>query len=135
MSNEVENTNSSEKSTGAPSSRPAGENRGNYEGRSPEGRNSEGRNFENRSNAEGGRPGYDRNRGGKRFHSRRKICRFCKNTMTMDYRDAESLRRFVTERGKMLPRRITGTCAKHQRQLAVTIKRARVLALLPFVAK
>ncbi len=71
----------------------------------------------------------------RRFQSRRKVCRFCKNTATMNYRDPESLKRFITERGKILPRRITGTCAKHQRQLALTIKRARTLALLPFVAK
>ncbi len=71
----------------------------------------------------------------RRFQSRRKVCRFCKKTATMDYRDPDGLKRFITERGKILPRRITGTCAKHQRQLATTIKRARVLALLPFVAK
>ena len=88
---------------------------------------------------EGDRPERDRperrfnNR--RHFHARRKVCRFCKNTMTMNYRDPDGLKRFITERGKILPRRITGTCAKHQRQLALTIKRARVLALLPFVAK
>ena len=53
----------------------------------------------------------------------------------MSYRNPDELKRFVTERGKILPRRITGTCAKHQRQLSLVIKRARVLALLPFVAK
>lgn len=53
-------------------------------------------------------------------------------TLTTDYKDAAKLRRFMTERGKILPRRITGTCARHQRKLTLAIKRARVLALLPF---
>ena len=54
--------------------------------------------------------------------------------MVTDYKDAARLRRFTTERGKILPRRITGTCARHQRKLTLAIKRARVLALLPFTA-
>jgi small subunit ribosomal protein S18 len=66
---------------------------------------------------------------------KRKICKFCAKIAKIDYKDSESLRRFTTERGKIIPRRITGTCAKHQRQLARAIKRARVLALLPFVEK
>jgi small subunit ribosomal protein S18 len=76
-------------------------------------------------------------RGGrKRGFIRKKICLFCKNKVkTIDYKDADRLRRFVTERGKIIPSRITGTCAKHQRQLASAIKRARIIALLPFVAK
>jgi small subunit ribosomal protein S18 len=53
----------------------------------------------------------------------------------MDYKEPETIRRFVTDRGKILPRRVTGTCAKHQRALAREIKRARALALLPFVEK
>ena len=53
----------------------------------------------------------------------------------INYRDVDTLRRFTTERGKILPRRITGTCAKHQRELSVAIKRARILAFLPFVSK
>ncbi len=60
--------------------------------------------------------------------------RFCANKTKIDYKDADALRRYTTERGKILPRRITGTCAKHQRELAVAIKRARILGLLPFVA-
>jgi small subunit ribosomal protein S18 len=79
-----------------------------------------------------GRPG---GRGRYRPYMRRKVCKFCTKKLKIDYRDAEALRRFTTERGKILPRRITGTCAKHQRELARAIKRARVLALLPFVAK
>ncbi|MDR0568296.1 MAG: 30S ribosomal protein S18 [Spirochaetaceae bacterium] len=65
---------------------------------------------------------------------KKKVCKFCLQKLKIDYKDPDVLRRFITERGKILPRRITGTCAKHQRALAVAIKRARVLALLPFVA-
>jgi len=64
---------------------------------------------------------------------RRKVCGFCVDKVThVDYKDVVRLRRFVNERGKMLPRRVTGNCAGHQRQLTVAVKRARVLALLPF---
>ncbi len=70
---------------------------------------------------------------GKAFF-RKKVCRFCANKTKIDYKDADALRRFTTERGKILPRRITGTCAKHQRRLALEIKRARAICLLPFVA-
>jgi small subunit ribosomal protein S18 len=66
---------------------------------------------------------------------RKKVCKFCTGKYKMDYKDAQVLRRFTSDRGKILPRRITGTCAKHQRQLSRTIKRARVLALLPFVSR
>jgi small subunit ribosomal protein S18 len=65
---------------------------------------------------------------------KKKVCRFCSQKLKIDYKDADMLRKFITERGKILPRRITGTCAKHQRALAVSIKRARIIALLPFVA-
>ena len=65
---------------------------------------------------------------------RKKVCRFCANKAKIDYKDADGLRRFTTERGKILPRRITGTCAKHQKELARAIKRARSICLLPFVA-
>jgi small subunit ribosomal protein S18 len=75
----------------------------------------------------------DGGKGGKVFF-KKKVCRFCTQKMKIDYKDGDALRRFVTERGKILPRRITGTCAKHQRSLALAIKRARVIALLPFVA-
>jgi small subunit ribosomal protein S18 len=69
----------------------------------------------------------------KVFH-RRKVCRFCADTTLMiDYKDSRTLRHFITERGKILPRRISGTCAKHQRALTTAIKRARAIALLPFV--
>ncbi|MBN2072029.1 MAG: 30S ribosomal protein S18 [Candidatus Krumholzibacteriota bacterium] len=62
-----------------------------------------------------------------------KPCRFCADKLSIDYKDDVLLRRFITDRGKISPRRITGTCARHQRQLAHAIKRARAIALLPFV--
>ena len=79
-------------------------------------------------------------RGGKgKLFFKKKVCRFCTQKqnaqkLKIDYKDPDTLRRFITERGKILPRRITGTCAKHQRALALAIKRARIIALLPFVA-
>ena len=82
----------------------------------------------------GGRQGGSQ--GGKRkkvFH-RRKVCRFCADTsLVINYKDPKSLRYFITERGKIIPRRISGSCAKHQRQLTHAIKRARTIALLPYV--
>ncbi|UCD33879.1 MAG: 30S ribosomal protein S18 [Desulfobacterales bacterium] len=70
----------------------------------------------------------------KRIFHRRKVCRFCADTsLSINYKDPKSLRYFVTERGKIIPRRISGTCAKHQRSLTLAIKRARTIALLPFV--
>ncbi|MBD3878100.1 MAG: 30S ribosomal protein S18 [Quinella sp. 3Q1] len=66
---------------------------------------------------------------------RRKVCAFCVDKVeNIDYKDAAKLRRFTTERGKILPRRISGNCAKHQRQVTIAIKRARNIALLPFTA-
>jgi small subunit ribosomal protein S18 len=64
---------------------------------------------------------------------RRKVCSFCVDKIEhVDYKDAIRLRRFLNERGKILPRRVTGNCAHHQRQLTVALKRARILALVPF---
>lgn len=72
----------------------------------------------------------------KNRKAKKKICTFCVDKIAdVDYKEAGKLRRFVTERGKILPRRISGNCAKHQRQLTVAIKRARHLALLPFTAE
>ncbi|HSG29794.1 MAG TPA: 30S ribosomal protein S18 [Candidatus Krumholzibacterium sp.] len=62
-----------------------------------------------------------------------KPCKFCMDKLTIDWKDENLLRRFVTDRGKITPRRITGTCARHQRQLAAAVKRARAIAILPFV--
>ncbi|MFH1980512.1 MAG: 30S ribosomal protein S18 [Pseudomonadota bacterium] len=70
----------------------------------------------------------------KRVFHRRKVCRFCADTsLAIDYKETRTLKYFITERGKIIPRRISGTCAKHQRSLTVAIKRARTIALLPFV--
>ena len=67
---------------------------------------------------------------------RRKVCSFCVDKVEhIDYKDVAKMRRFITERGKILPRRISGNCAKHQRQVTVAIKRARNIALLPFTAE
>lgn len=72
------------------------------------------------------------NRGRK---ARKKVCGFCFDKVeNIDYKDIARLRRYMSERGKILPRRVTGTCARHQRELTVAIKRARHLALLPYTA-
>jgi small subunit ribosomal protein S18 len=74
----------------------------------------------------------DSKKGGMSFH-RRKICRFCADsTLGIDYKDHKMLRLFTTERGKIVPRRISGNCAKHQRMITVEINRARYIALLPY---
>ena len=68
------------------------------------------------------------------FPPKRKVCRFCeRNLRDIDYKDVDILRRYVPERGKISPRRMTGTCSYHQRKLAIAIKRARLMALLPYV--
>ena len=76
----------------------------------------------------------DMKRNGKMRRSKRKVCAFCVDKAeSIDYKDINKLRKFVTERGKILPRRITGNCAKHQRALTIAIKRARHIALMPYV--
>ena len=73
---------------------------------------------------------------GRRFYARPRTCQFCVDKeLTINYKDKNALRRFVSEDGKIRPRRQTGTCAKHQRQVARAIKRARHLALLPFTGE
>ena len=68
-----------------------------------------------------------------RRRGRRRVCRFCADkAVTIDYKDPQALRYFVTERGKIVPRRISGSCAKHQRAVTTAIKQARMIALLPF---
>ena len=80
----------------------------------------------------GGRPGGGR-AGGGRFYRRRKVCRFCVDKVDhVDYKEASKLTTFIGERGKILPRRLTGTCTGHQRQLKTAIKRARNCAMMPF---
>lgn len=78
---------------------------------------------------------YDRNdrRGGRK--GRRKVCSFCVDKVeTIDYKDVPRLRKFISDRAKILPRRVTGTCAAHQRELTTAIKRARHVALLPYTS-
>lgn len=74
--------------------------------------------------------------GGKMRKPKKRVCNFCIDKVeSIDYKDVNKLRRYVTERGKIIPRRISGNCAKHQRQLTLAIKRARNIALLPFTTE
>jgi len=111
-----------------------GEGRGRYGGPRPEGDRGEGRGGDR--GGERGGDGRGGERGGgmrRRPGGRRKVCRFCADkSLKVDYKDVRTLGSFITEGGKIVPSRTSGNCAKHQRQLAVAIKRARVLALLPF---
>jgi small subunit ribosomal protein S18 len=91
-----------------------------------------------RSGGRGGAAGRgDKKEQGKRyFFRRRKVCKFCADKIDyIDYKDVKTLSGFVPERGKILPRRMFGTCAEHQRKLTLAIKRARNIALLPFAAE
>lgn len=75
------------------------------------------------------------NRGGRR-NARKKVCAFCADKVeSIDYKDVPRLRRYLSERAKIVPRRVTGTCARHQRELTTAIKRARHIALLPYVSE
>ena len=89
------------------------------------------------SNSGGSRSGGGgRGRGGRRYYSRPRQCPFCADkSIIMDYKNKDLLKSFVTDEGKIRPRRQTGTCAKHQRALAGAIKRARHIALLPYVGE
>ena len=108
---------------------PEGRSRG--EGRPGEGRGGNGRGGEGRGPREGGREGAKRGRRG--FFRKKKVCRFCVDRVDyIDYKKPEQLMTFIQERGKIVPRRITGTCSRHQRWLAEAIKRARNIALMPF---
>ncbi len=91
----------------------------------------------------GGGRGGDRDRdrgdrdggeeGGRRGFGRRKVCRFCADkALKVDYKDQNQMKYFLTERGKIIPRRISGNCAKHQREVATAVKRGRMLAILPY---
>ena len=89
--------------------------------------------FQNNRDDRGG--GFNNRRGGQ-FRPRRKVCAFCTDkTKSIDWKDGGSLRRFVDDNGSIRARRKTGTCAKHQRRLAIAVKRARFLALLPFTGE
>src|SRR5437867_12061682 len=81
------------------------------------------------------RNGKDDKKGGarKRGFTRRKVCRFCADkNVPIDYKDPQTLKYFITDRGKIVPRRISGNCAKHQRKVSLAVKRARMIALMPF---
>ena len=82
-------------------------------------------------NTEGREGGFRRKPGGVR--RRKKVCVFCGKDSEISYKDVNKLKRYISERGKILPRRITGNCAKHQRALTLAVKRARHLAILPYV--
>ncbi|PTL82748.1 30S ribosomal protein S18 [Vitiosangium sp. GDMCC 1.1324] len=83
----------------------------------------------------GGAGGDEEKRGGGRGFGRKKVCRFCaEKNAKVDFKDQATLKYFVTERGKIIPRRISGNCAKHQREVATAIKRSRGLAMLPYNA-
>ncbi|NLY62855.1 MAG: 30S ribosomal protein S18 [Erysipelothrix sp.] len=74
--------------------------------------------------------------GFRKFRPRKKVCHFCKNKVDhVDYKDIDLLRKYVSANGKIIPRRVTGTCAKHQRVLATAIKQSREMALIPYVAE
>lgn len=79
------------------------------------------------------KPDSKMKRGGGR--RRKKVCVFCGENNTIDYKDTAKLRKYVSERGKILPRRVTGTCAKHQRAITVAVKRARHIALMPYTVE
>ena len=84
------------------------------------------------ANDQSSQGGFQQRRGGGQ-RRRKKVCYFCANHIDyIDYKDVELLKRYISEKGKILPRRVTGTCAKHQRTLTVAIKRARIMGLLPF---
>jgi len=84
----------------------------------------------------GGGPGGGPRRGKRQFFRKKKVCRFCVEKIDfIDYKRVEMLQPFLQDRGKVLPRRMTGTCSRHQRWLGVAIKRARNIALLPFAAE
>ena len=84
----------------------------------------------------GGARGGQKDAGKRYFFRRRKVCKFCADKIDyVDYKDVKLLSAFVPERGKVLPRRMFGTCAEHQRKLTLAIKRARNIALLPFAAE
>jgi small subunit ribosomal protein S18 len=95
-----------------------------------------GRPATGRGGAAGGRGGDKKDQGKRYFFRRRKVCKFCADKIDyVDYKDVKLLTAFVPERGKILPRRMFGTCAEHQRKLTLAIQRARNIALLPFAAE
>ncbi|MCC6807332.1 MAG: 30S ribosomal protein S18 [Deltaproteobacteria bacterium] len=90
--------------------------------------------FDKEGGGRGERGERDGKKKGKSF-GRKKVCRFCADkTLRIDFKDYNALKYFITERGKIIPRRISGNCAGHQRELASAVSRARMIALLPFTA-
>ncbi|HJD05675.1 MAG TPA: 30S ribosomal protein S18 [Candidatus Onthoplasma faecipullorum] len=81
---------------------------------------------------ESAKPVQEKKKFFKHAKSKKKVCAFCEDKKPIDYKDVNRLKKFVTEKGKIIPSRQTGTCARHQRELTVAIKRARNMALLPF---
>src|SRR5688572_32768504 len=101
------------------------------------GRRGPGGGSDDRRDDRGGRGGPGGQQGGKKkfFYRRKRVCKFCVEKIEyIDFKDVKTLQQFIPERGKILPRRISGTCALHQRKLQNAIKRARIAALLPFTA-
>jgi small subunit ribosomal protein S18 len=90
--------------------------------------------YQRRPQASGESSGQDRPQFQRNVRFKRKVCKFCYDkNLKIDYKNVKMLEQFITDRGKILPRRVTGTCAKHQRGVAIAIKRARIIALIPFV--
>lgn len=88
------------------------------------------------NNRDNNRDRDSRHGNGRMRRARKKVCAFCSDkSEAIDYKDVNKLRKYITERGKILPRRISGNCAKHQRELTIAIKRARNIALLPFTTE
>ncbi len=118
----------------APATTPAAKPAGGY---TPRPAGNTGRPQGNTGRPQGDRPYRPKREfgdGNRMPRFKRKVCRFCHDkNATIDYKQADVLLKFVTDRGKILPRRVTGTCAKHQRAVAREIKRARTIALLPFI--
>lgn len=129
--------NKAEETKGRPESTGRSDNRSDSRSDSRSDNRSDNRGYRDRrdSRDDGDRDGRPFRGGGRRPFFKKKVCRFCTQDIKADYKNPDLLRRFITERGKILPRRITGTCAKHQRALSREIKRARVLAYIPFVKK
>ena len=90
--------------------------------------------YQRRPQSSGEGSGQDRPQFQRNVRFKRKVCKFCYDkNLAIDYKNVKMLEQFITDRGKILPRRVTGTCAKHQRGVAIAIKRARIIALIPFV--
>ena len=97
-------------------------------------RTNEGRDRDDKGGRDKGGEGMEDDKRGGRAFGRRKVCRYCADkNAKVDYKDQSALKYFVTERGKIIPRRISGNCAKHQREVAKAIKRSRGLALIPYL--